>query len=523
MPKQIVTGELFRRRIQSGVDQIANAVRITLGPRGRNVVIRSTSGILVVLNDGATIAREFELAGRVENIGASLMREVAQKTYDTAGDGTTTATLLAQVIIAEGLKNIAVGANPMELKKGIQGAAQLAVAAIRKLASPVDSRQTIARVAAVSAGDAVIGDLIADALGKVGPEGVITVEESGGRETTLDVKLGMQFDRGYLSPEMVTDRARMTADLENPYILITDRKITETQELVPLLDQVAKQRRPLLIIADEVESRVLGMLAMNNRSGVIRVAAVHPPAYGDGRMARMDDLAVFTGATFITEKIGYVLEETTLDRLGGAASVRVDRKSTILIGGAGNRAALAGRIEELRLRIGNTEYDFDRNQLKERLAKLTGGVAAIHVGAITETELKEKKQRIENAVNAARSAAVEGIVPGGGVAYLHILPALKAYADTLSGDMKTGALIIHKALSSPARQIADNAGEDGGAVIAELRRLPAGVGFNALTCEYTNMLEAGIVDSARVARLAVQNAASVAAALLSIEAGVMDL
>jgi chaperonin GroEL len=522
MPREIVYNENIRRRMQSGVDKLANAVKTTLGPRGRNVVIQRPSGSPLVTNDGATIAKEIELEDYVENMGARLIKEVTLKTYNVAGDGTTTATVLAQYIIREGFKNIASGANTLELIKGIQGATQLAVAAIRKLAKPVETREAIAQVAAVSAEDTDIGEMIAEAMEKVGMDGVITVDESESRDTTLNVKEGMQYEGGYLSPEMVTDKKKMVAELDSPYILITDRKISDPQELVPLLDQIAKQGKPMLIIAEGVEGEALGMLVMNKKNGVLNAVAVRPPAYGDGRSARMDDLAILTGGTFITKDMGYVLQETTLDMLGSAISVRVEKQNTVIIGGAGDKKAVATRIRYLRMLIEKAEYDFDRKQLEERLAKLVSGVAIIKVGAATEIEMKEKKQRIENARNAAKAAVAEGIVPGGGVAYINTIPAIKAYIETLSGDMKTGAAIILKALVEPARQIAENAGLEGSSVIAEVKQRPAGVGFNAVTKEYTNMMEAGIVDSAKVVRLALQYAASLSAVLMTVEVGVTD-
>jgi len=522
MPKEIVYSEDIWRRMQSGVDKLANAVKTSLGPTGRNVVLQRSSGLPLVTNDGATIAKEIELDDYVENMGARLIKEVTAKTKDVVGDGTTTATVLAQYIIREGYKNIAFGANPVELKKGIQGATQLAAAAIRKLAKPVETNETIVQVSATSAKDTKIGEIIAEAMEKVGIDGVITVDESESRDTILDVRKGMQLEVGYLSPGMVTDKEKMVAELDNPYILITDLKITDPQELVPLQDQVAQQGRSLLIIAEGVEGGALGMLVINKMNGLLNAVAIHPPAYGNGRRARMEDVAILTGGTFITKDMGYLLPETTLEMLGSAASVRVEQRNTIIIGGAGDKEAVATRIRNLRMLIEKTEYDFDRKQLEERLAKLGGGVAVIKVGAVTEVEMKEKKLRTENALNAAKAAIAEGIVPGGGSVYINILPAIKAYVETLSGDMKTGAAIILKALAEPARQIAENAGMEGNLVIAEVKRRPPGVGFNAVTGEYTNMMAAGIVDSARVARLSLQAAASVSAALLTVEVGVTD-
>lgn len=522
MPKEIVYSEDFRRRIQSGVDKLANAVKTTLGPMGHNVVIQKPDGSPLVTNDGATITRQIVLPDYVENMGAQLIKEVTSKTYDMAGDGTTTAAVLAQYIIREGFKNITAGANIVELKKGIQGATQLAAAAIKKLARPVETREAIAQVAAVAAEDTDIGEMIAEAMEKVGMDGVITVDESGSRDTTLIVKEGMQCEVGYLSPLMVTDKEKMVAELDNPYILITDRKISDPYELVPLLDQIAKQGKPLLIIAESIEGDALNMLVMNKMKGVLNAVAIHPPAYGDGRRARMDDLALLTGSTFITKELGYVLQETTIAMLGSAASVKIDKHNTVIIGGAGDKETVAARIKYLRLLIEKAKYDFDKKQLQERLAKLVSGVAVIKVGAVTETEMKEKKLRIENAVSAAKAAVAERIVPGGGVAHINIIPAIKAYLKTLSGDMQTGAGIILKALAEPARQIAENAGMEGSTVIAELKQRPAGVGFNAVTKEYTNMMEAGIVDSAKMVRLGLQFAASLSAVLLTVEAGITD-
>lgn len=522
MPKEVVYNEEMRRGIQSGVDTLVNTVKTTLGPKGRNVVINEASGVPLVTNDGATIAKEIKLADNIEDMGMRLIKEIALKTKDEAGDGTTTAMLLAQFILREGNKNIISGANPVELKKGIQGATQLAAAAIRKLAIRVETREMIAQVAATSVADPVIGEMIAEAMDSVGKDGVITVDKSEGRDTFLEVKEGMQLDVGYLSGEMVTDKNKMIAELDNPYILITNRKIADPQELLPVLEQVAKQSRPLLIVAESVEGGALGMLVINKRNGVLNSVAIRPPAYGDGRKARMEDLATLTGATFMDETLGYVLKDTTLDMLGSAASVRVDKKSTVIIGGTADKKLLEAKVGHLRELIKKTEYDFDRKQLEERLAKLGGGVAIIHVGAVTETEMKEKKQRIENALNTAQAAIAEGIVPGGGITYLSILPALKAYVASLSGDMKTGATIVLKSMSIPTFQIAENAGKEGSTVVAKIKQQPIGIGFNVLTEEYTNMVAAGVVDSARVLRLALQSAASVSAVLLTVEVGITD-
>ena len=520
MPREIVYNEDVRKKLQSGVDKVADTIKATLGPNGRYVVIQKPNVSPLETNDGATIAKEFELEDYAENMGAQLIKEVALKTNDAAGDGTTTATVLAQFIIREGLKNIASGANPMELKKGIQGATQLAAAAIRKLSIPVKTRQAIAQVGAVSAKDTDIGEMIADAMEKVGSDGIITVDESTKMDTTLTVMEGMQLERGYLSPQMITDKEKMVAELDNPYILITDQKITNPQTLVPLLNQIAERSRSLLIVAESVDGEALGMLVMNMMRGMLNAVAIHPPAYGDGRKARMDDLAVLTGGTFISEDMGYVLSETTIDMLGSATSVTVSKNNTIIAGGAGGKEEVETRIGYLRMLIDRAEYDFDRKQLEERLAKLISGVAVISVGGATEIEMKEKKLRIEDALNAARAAVAEGIIPGGGIAYIKTEPVIKAYVKTLSGDTKTGAEIILKALKEPTRQIAENAGMDGSAVIAQLMRHPTGIGFNAATGEYTNMMEAGIVDPAKVTRLALQSAASVSAVLMTTEAGI---
>ena len=523
MPKEILFHEDIQLKIQSGVDKLANIIKTTLGPKGRNVVIQSSSGSPLITNDGATIAKEIDLEDRAENMGTQLIKEVTAKTKNDVGDGTTTATVLTQTIIQEGFKNIAYGANPMELKKGIQGATQLAAAAIKKLSKPIGSREDLVQVSATAAKDPEIGEMIAEAMDKVGTDGVITVDESRSRDTFLIVKEGMQLDVGYLSPQMVTDKQKMIAELENPYILITDQKISDPQALAPLQNQIAAQNRPLLIIAESVEGGALSVLVINKLNGMLNAVAIRPPAYGDGRRARMEDLAILTGATFITPDAGYLLENTTLEMLGSAAFVKVKNKNTIIVGGAGDSVRLANRIKNLRKLIEKSEYDFDKKNLAERLAKLSGGVAVINVGAATKVELKEKKLRIENAVSAAKSAIAEGIVPGGGSIYLHILPAIKAFAATLSGDIRTGVEIILKALEAPTRQLAENAGREGSLVISEIKRQPAGFGFNAITGEINNMTAAGIVDSAMVASLAIQTAASVSTALLTIEVGIAEV
>ena len=523
MAKEIFYGEDARRKLQSGVDQLANTVKITLGPKGRNVLINKSFGSPLITNDGVTIAKEIELEESVENMGAQVVKEVASKTNDVAGDGTTTATLLAQIIIKEGFKNVAAGANPMELKKGIQGAVDVAVDEIGKISKAVETKESIAQVAAVSAADERIGALIAEAMEKVGKDGVITVEESKSLGTTLEVVEGMQFDRGYLSAYMVSDTEKMVANMENPLILITDKKISNIQELVPVLEKVMQSGRKLLVIADDVEGEALATLVVNKLRGVIDVVAVKAPGYGERRKAMLEDIAVLTGGTVIASDLGYELKEVTLDMLGTAATVKVDKDNTVIVGGSGNSDAVAARVNSIKAQIEETESEFDREKLQERLAKLAGGVAVIKVGAATETELKERKLRIEDALNATKAAVEEGIVAGGGVALVNTIPAVDAYVDSLSGDVKTGAAIIRRALEEPVRQIAENAGLEGSVVVAEVKKSPVGVGFNAATEEYVDMIGAGIVDPAKVTRSALQNAASASAMLLTTEAGIVDI
>ena len=523
MAKEIFYGEDARRKLQSGVDQLANTVKITLGPKGRNVLINKSFGSPLITNDGVTIAKEIELEDSVENMGAQVVKEVASKTNDVAGDGTTTATLLAQIIIKEGFKNVAAGANPMELKKGIQGAVDVAVDEIGKISKAVETKESIAQVAAVSAADERIGALIAEAMEKVGKDGVITVEESKSLGTTLEVVEGMQFDRGYLSAYMVSDTEKMVANMENPLILITDKKISNIQELVPVLEKVMQSGRKLLVIADDVEGEALATLVVNKLRGVIDVVAVKAPGYGERRKAMLEDIAVLTGGTVIASDLGYELKEVTLDMLGTAATVKVDKDNTVIVGGSGNSDAVAARVNSIKAQIEETESEFDREKLQERLAKLAGGVAVIKVGAATETELKERKLRIEDALNATKAAVEEGIVAGGGVALVNTIPAVDAYVDSLSGDVNTGAAIIRRALEEPVRQIAENAGLEGSVVVAEVKKSPVGVGFNAATEEYVDMIGAGIVDPAKVTRSALQNAASASAMLLTTEAGIVDI
>ena len=523
MAKEIFYGEDARRKLQAGVDQLANTVKITLGPKGRNVLINKTFGSPLITNDGVSIAKEIELEDAVENMGAQVVKEVASKTNDVAGDGTTTATLLAQIIIREGFKNVAAGANPMELKKGIQGAVNVAVAEIEKIAKPVETKESISQVAAVSAADENIGELIAEAMEKVGKDGVITVEESKSLGTTLDVVEGMQFDRGYLSAYMVSDPEKMEAVLENPLILITDKKITNIQELVPILEQVMQMGRKLLVIAEDVEGEALATLVVNKLRGVLDIVAVKAPGYGERRKAMLEDIAVLTGGTVVATELGYDLREMTLDMLGSASTVKVDKDQTVIVGGNGDRADVMARIHGIKMQIEDSTSEFDKEKLQERLAKLAGGVAVIQVGAATETELKERKLRIEDALNATKAAVEEGIVSGGGVALVNTIPAVAAYVETLSGDVKTGAAIIKRALEEPVRQIAENAGLEGSVVVAEVKKSEVGVGFNAATEEYVNMIEAGIVDPAKVTRSALQNAASASAMLLTTEAGIVDV
>lgn len=523
MAKEIFYGEDARRKLQSGVDQLANTVKITLGPKGRNVLINKSFGSPLITNDGVTIAKEIELEDAVENMGAQIVKEVASKTNDVAGDGTTTATLLTQIIIKEGFKNVAAGANPMELKKGIQGAVDVAVEEIGKIAKPVETKESIAQVAAVSAADEKIGELIAEAMEKVGKDGVITVEESKSLGTTLEVVEGMQFDRGYLSAYMVSDTEKMEANIENPLILITDKKITNIQELVPILEQIMQQGRKLLIIAEDVEGDALANLVVNKLRGVIDVVAVKAPGYGERRKAMLEDIAILTGGTVIASDLGYELKEVTVDMLGNASTVKVDKDNTVIVGGSGDKAEVKARVNSIKSQIEETTSEFDKEKLQERLAKLAGGVAVIKVGAATETELKERKLRIEDALNATKAAAEEGIVAGGGAALVNAIPAVKDYVSTLAGDVKTGAAIIIRALEEPVRQIAENAGMEGSVVVAEVKKSQAGVGFNAATEEYVDMIDAGIVDPAKVTRSALQNAASASAMLLTTEAGVVDI
>ena len=522
MAKELFYGEEARRKLQAGVDKLANTVKITLGPKGRNVLLDRKFGTPLITNDGVSIAREIELEDAVENMGAQLVKEVATKTNDVAGDGTTTATLLAQIIIKEGFKNVAAGANPMVLKRGIQGAVDVAVEEIQKLSKEVETKESIAQVAAVSAADENIGQLIAEAMDKVGKDGVITVEEAKSMGTTLEVVEGMQFDRGYLSPYMSTDLEKMEAVLQNPYILLTDKKISQIQDLLPILEQVLQTGRKLLIICEDLEGEALATLVVNKLKGTLDCVAVKAPGFGDRRKAMMEDIAILTGGTVISEELGYDLKAATLPMLGTAGTVKVDKESTVIVDGAGNPEMIQARVNQLKVLVEETTSEFDKEKTQERLAKLAGGVAVIQVGAATETELKERKLRIEDALNATKAAVEEGIVSGGGVALANTIPAVAKYVKGLAGDEKTGASIIQRALEEPVRQIAENAGFEGSVVVAKVLASEAGIGFNAFTEEYMNMIEAGIVDPAKVTRSALQNAASASAMLLTTEACVTD-
>jgi chaperonin GroEL len=523
MAKEINYGEDARRRLQAGVDKLANTVKITLGPKGRNVLLDKKYGFPMITNDGVTIAKEVELEDAYENMGAQLVKEVATKTNDVAGDGTTTATLLAQIIVNEGFKNVAAGANPMILKRGIQGATEVAVEELKKSAHKIDTKEKTAQVGAVSSGDAEIGDMIAEAMETVGKDGVITVEESKSMDTMLEIVEGMQFDRGYLSAYFVTDAEKMEASLENPYILLTDKKISNIQDILPILEQIVQQGKKLLIVAEDVEGEALTTLIVNKLKGTFDCVAVKSPGFGDRRKAMMEDLATITGGTLISEELGYELKEATIDMLGKAATVKVDKENTTIIGGAGAREEIDKRIASIKSQIEVTTSDFDKEKLQERLAKLAGGVAVIKVGAATETELKEKKLRMEDALNSTKAGVEEGIVPGGGVALANAIPAVSKYVTSLSGDEKTGAAIIQRALEEPVRQIAENAGYEGSVVISKIKESEKGIGFNASTEVYEDMVSAGIVDPLKVTRSALQNAASVSAMLLTTESAVAEV
>ena len=523
MAKEIIYGMEARSALLRGVDKLADTVKITLGPKGRNVVLDKKFGAPLITNDGVTIAKEIELECAAENMGAQLVREVATKTNDAAGDGTTTATLLAQALIHEGMKNVTAGANPMVLRKGIFKAVDAAVAELAKQSKAVSCNEDIARVGAVSAGDEEIGRLIADAMKKVTADGVITVEESKSAETYSEVVEGMQFDRGYLSPYMVTDSDKMEAVLDDCLILITDKKISSIQELLPILEQLVQSGRKLLIVAEDVEGEALTTLVLNKLRGTFTVAAVKAPGFGDRRKEMLRDIATLTGGQVITDELGLDLKDTTLADLGRARQVKITKENTIIVDGAGDKQAIADRVGQIRVALENTTSEFDKEKLMERLAKLAGGVAVIKVGAATEVEMKEKKLRIEDALNATKAAVEEGIVAGGGTALINVIPAVDAVVLTLEGDEKTGAAIVAKALTAPMKQIADNAGLDGSVIISKIRESgKIGYGFDAYNETYCDMLECGIVDPAKVTRCALQNAASIASTVLTTEAVVSD-
>jgi chaperonin GroEL len=522
MAKSIILGEDARRKMQKGVDILADTVKVTLGPKGRNVVLDKKFGSPLITNDGVTIAREIELEDPYENMGAQLVKEVATKTNDVAGDGTTTATLLAQAIIREGLKNVTAGANPMLIRNGIKMAVEKAVDEIKKISRPVEGKEDIARVAAISAGDEEIGKLISDAMEKVGNEGVITVEESKSMATELDIVEGMQFDRGYVSAYMVTDTDKMEAVLDNPYILITDKKISNIQEILPVLEQVVQQGRKLLIIAEDVEGEAMATLVVNKLRGTFTCVGVKAPGFGDRRKEMLQDIAILTGGEVISEELGKDLKEATLDMLGVAESVKVSKENTVIVNGKGDKNEIHNRVTQIKRQVEETTSDFDREKLQERLAKLAGGVAVVKVGAATETELKEKKLRIEDALAATKAAVEEGIVPGGGTVYINVINEVAKLAAN-DADAQVGINIIKRALEEPLRQIAENAGVEGSVVIEKIKASEVGMGFDALREEYVNMIKAGIVDPTKVTRSALQNAASVASTFLTTEAVVADI
>ncbi|MFJ7983200.1 chaperonin GroEL [Lysinibacillus xylanilyticus] len=523
MAKDIKFSEDARSLMLQGVDKLANAVKITLGPKGRNVVLEKKFGSPLITNDGVTIAKEIELENPFENMGAKLVAEVASKTNEIAGDGTTTATVLAQAIIREGLKNVTAGANPVGIRKGIDKAVAAALTELHAISRPVSNKEEIAQVASISAADDEVGQLIAEAMERVGNDGVITIEESKGFTTELDVVEGMQFDRGYASHYMVTDTDKMEAVLDNPYILITDKKITNIQEVLPLLEQVVQQGRPLLIIAEDVEGEALATLVVNKLRGTFNAVAVKAPGFGDRRKAMLEDIAILTGGQVITEELGLDLKTADITSLGRAAKVVVTKDNTTIVEGVGGADTIEGRIGQIRAQLAETTSEFDKEKLQERLAKLAGGVAVIKVGAATETELKERKLRIEDALNSTRAAVEEGIVSGGGTALLNVYAAVEKVADAEEGDVSTGVKIVLRALEEPVRQIANNAGLEGSIIVDRLKREEIGVGFNAATGEWVNMIEAGVVDPAKVTRSALQNAASVAALFLTTEAVVADI
>ena len=520
MAKQILFDEEARRALGRGVDALANAVKVTLGPKGRNVVLDKKYGAPTITNDGVTIARDIELEDPFENMGAQLVKEVATKTNDIAGDGTTTATLLAQAMIQEGMRNVVAGANPMIVKKGIETAVKTLVDEIKSKAKKVETKAKIAQVAAISSGDAEVGDLIAEAMEKVGKDGVITVEESKSMDTNLSVVEGMQFDRGYISPYMVTDTDKMEAGLDNPYILITDRKISAIADILPILEKVVKQGKELMIIAEDLDGEALATLVVNKLRGTFKALAVKAPGFGDRRKAMLEDIAILTGGTVISEEVGRKLDSVEIEDLGQARQVRASKEETTIVDGSGDKAAIDARVEQIKKQVAETTSDFDKEKLQERLAKLAGGVAVIEIGAATEVEMKDKKLRIEDALNATRAAVEEGIVAGGGTTFVDILPALDALSA--EGDVQTGINIVKRAIEEPVRQIANNAGLEGSVVVENVKKSANGTGFNALTGEYVDMIGAGIVDPAKVTRSALQNAASIAAMVLTTETLVAD-
>ena len=523
MAKDLKHGTDARVAMAAGINKLADTVKITLGPKGRNVVLDKSYGAPTITNDGVTIAKEIELEDNFENMGAQLVKEVATKTNDVAGDGTTTATVLAQSMINEGMKNLAAGANPIVLRKGMRKATEAAVEAIKKMSTPVNGKAHIQNVATISSGDEEVGKMVADAMEKVSKDGVITIEESKTMLTELDLVEGMQFDRGYISAYMATDMDKMEAVLDDPFILITDKKISTIQEILPLLEQIVKMGAKLLIIAEDVEGEALTTLIVNKLRGTFSVVAVKAPGYGDRRKAMLEDIAILTGGTVISSDLGLELKDATLDQLGRAKSVKVEKENTVIVDGLGDKNALAARVSQIKKQIEETKSDFDREKLQERLAKLAGGVAVIRVGAATETEMKEAKYRMEDALNATRAAVEEGIIPGGGSAYIHACKAVEKAVESLEGDEKTGAQIVLKALESPLFQIAENAGLNGAVIVNKVKESEEGIGFDAYTEKYVNMIEDGILDPAKVSRSALQNATSVASSFLTTEAAVATI
>ena len=523
MAKEIKFGVDARKALETGVNKLADTVRVTLGPKGRNVVLDKSCGAPLITNDGVTIAKEIELEDAFENMGAQLVKEVATKTNDVAGDGTTTATVLAQAMINEGMKNLAAGANPIVLRKGMKKATDCAVEAIKSMSETLSGKEQIAKVAAISAGDEQVGEMVADAMEKVSNDGVITIEESKTMKTELDLVEGMQFDRGYLSAYMATDMDKMEANLENPYILITDKKISNIQEILPLLEQIVQSSAKLLIIAEDVEGEALSTLVLNKLRGTFQVVAVKAPGYGDRRKEMLKDIAILTGGQVITEELGLDLKDTTMDQLGRAKSVKVQKENTIIVDGEGDKAEIEARVSQIRTQIEETTSEFDKEKLQERLAKLAGGVAVVRVGAATETEMQEAKLRMEDALAATRAAVEEGIIAGGGSAYIHASKEVAKMAAELEGDEKTGANIILKALEAPLRRIAENAGLEGSVIIDKVKEGKPGFGFNAYTEQYVNMVDNGILDPAKVTRSALQNATSVASTLLTTESVVANI